>query len=614
MLPVDSEILDPKRRKTVAEVLSIDTSGSMAACHCAGGNGNPMSGGGVNKTDIARAAAARTIEALTASDEIGVLAWNSNAEWVIDLQALPPDDVVDEGLGSLRPDGSTNLLASLDEAADALLESSSELKHIILFTDGFTDQALIERVAAQAGEIYDEHGITVSVLGTGEGAAPLLEDIAIEGHGRYYAGTNLDEVPQIMAEEAVIASRDFINEGAFLPEVTSNDPVVEDLTASPELLGYVATTAKPGSSTLLRIGPDNDPLLTTWQAGLGTVTSWTSDASRTWAQNWAGWDGYVDFWSRVVKDTFQTGDTAGAVQASVRNGQLSIEVEGPDNFPDGSTATAVVAGPDGQRYEIPLDRTGGNTFGGSLPASRSGTYAVGVNVTSGGDTVLATSTLASESYPAEYAPGESDAALLARISALANGRGEISPVQAFDSDGLVAGYRRLMLAGPFLLLASLLWPVAILLSRLSIRGATVAGARAGVSRIGRRLKATLPSIAHDPPTRRRPRLVRHDGRLGPSPPRPRQRPRRNRRRRPPALPARPVPSPASRQRPSATWSPASASARPRGRARRRPIRTRATTERRRRRNRVGIGIGRIVDRVRLGAVAIAHRATSTRQR
>ena len=497
LLPVDSEILDPKRRKTVAEVLSIDTSGSMANCHCAGTDQQRVDGG-VNKTDISRAAAERTISALTENDQVGVLAWNSAADWVIDLQALPPADVIESGLNSLRPNGSTNLLASLDEAAAALQKSSAELRHIILFTDGFTDVKLIQRVADQAGQIYEEMGITISVLGTGEGAAPSLEDIAVQGHGRYYPGTDLDKVPQIMAEEAVIASRDFINEGEFLPEITSNDRVVESLKSSPALLGYIATTAKPGSSTLLRIGPDRDPLLVSWQAGLGTVTSWTSDASQAWSKNWASWDGYVDFWSRVVKDSFQTGDTAGAVKASVSDGKLILKVEGPTNFADGSTGTAVVAGPDGQRYEVPLERTGGSTFAGELATVRSGTYAVGVNISAGGETVLATSTLASESYPAEYSPARSDTSAMAKISTLAGGRGEIQAAQAFDADGLLAGYRRLALAGPFLLLAALLWPLAVMMSRLSLRGASTAGARDGLRRVRLKVRSSIPSIAGDP--------------------------------------------------------------------------------------------------------------------
>ena len=504
LLPVVSEILDPKRRKTVAEVLSIDVSGSMGNCHCdEGENAAGRLGGGVNKTDISRAAAARAVEALSESDQIGILAWNSSSKWVVDLQQLPSSEVVEEGLRKLRPNGSTNLGDSLDEAAIALRNNRAGLKHIILFTDGFTAPNVIDAVADQAGELFDNDGITVSVIATGEGAAPSLEVIADKGHGRYYPGRDLQQVPQIIAEEAVIASRDFINEGSFLPSITALTPVTEPMSVAPDLLGFVATTSKGTATTAMRIGPDQDPLLATWQAGLGTVTSWTSDAS-DWAANWSTWDGYVDFWARLVKQTFPAGDSAGAAQAKLSAGMLTISVKGDGTFPDGSQAVANVAGPDGQRIEVPLERSSGDEFTGSVPAPRSGSYAVGVNVTGAGsgDTILAASTLASESYPAEYLPGPADAATMSRLSTLTNGRGEIQPAQAFDAGGLAAGTRRWDLRGPLLLLAALLWPLAVLLSRLSLRGASLAGAGAGARRLGRRVRDVVPRIAPADPENR----------------------------------------------------------------------------------------------------------------
>ena len=253
----------------------------------------------------------------------------------------------------------------------------------------------------------------------------------------------------------------------------------------------------------MRIGPDQDPLLATWQAGLGTVTSWTSDAS-DWAANWSTWDGYVDFWARLVKQTFPAGDSAGAAQAKLSAGMLTISVKGDGTFPDGSQAVANVAGPDGQRIEVPLERSSGDEFTGSVPAPRSGSYAVGVNVTGAGsgDTILAASTLASESYPAEYLPGPADPAPMSRLSTLTNGRGEIQPAQAFDAGGLAAGTRRWDLRGPLLLLAALLWPLAVLLSRLSLRGASLAGAGTGARRLGRRVRDVVPRIAPADPENR----------------------------------------------------------------------------------------------------------------
>ena len=127
LLPVISEITDPQRRQSVAEVLAIDSSGSMGECHCAEGQGQGSRlPGGVEKTDIARAAAERAIEALSEIDEVGVLAFNTEHEWLIDLQQLPPDDVVRDGLGAIRPNGGTEPAPSRSTtAAEQLREPAA---------------------------------------------------------------------------------------------------------------------------------------------------------------------------------------------------------------------------------------------------------------------------------------------------------------------------------------------------------------------------------------------------------------------------------------------------------------------------------------------------------
>jgi Mg-chelatase subunit ChlD/uncharacterized membrane protein len=495
LLPVVSDILDPKRRQTVSEVLAIDTSGSMAACHCAeGANGMPSGGnrasGGVSKTDIARAGAARAIEALSESDSVGILALDTNEEWVLDLQQLPADEVVTSGLRELQPTGTgTDLSRALTTAADQLRESHTSLKHIILFTDGFVnDTGTFDDLAAQAAQLREEEGITTSVLATGEGASQELEAIAEAGGGRFYPGRDLQEIPQLMQEEATIASRSFITEGEFLPLVTSAAAAVRDLESTPPLLGYVATTAKPQASTHLRIGPDADPLLASWNVGLGRVTSWTSDGGERWSQTWVDWSGYVDFWSRVVGDTFPREASDQSLTTKVVDGVLQVRLEGGDDFADGSEATARVVGPDGEVQDVRLERVGGKAFAGELPVTAAGSYAVTASVSGGGSGSgdgeggggggeTATSTaLASLSYSPEYAPGAADPPLLRRVSDLTGGRGEIAAGDAFDPDGLDAGRSRVSLARWFLLAAALLWPIAVALSRLALRGTVTAQA------------------------------------------------------------------------------------------------------------------------------------------
>jgi Mg-chelatase subunit ChlD len=519
ILPVVSDILDPQRRQSVAEVLAIDTSGSMGACHCAeGANGIPSEGnrafGGIVKTDIARAGAARAIEALSERDEIGVLALDTNEEWVLDLQQLPAEEVVTEGLRSIQPTGDgTDLTRSLTEAAAALQESDAALKHVILFTDGFTDPATLAALAEQAAELRDEQDITVSVLATGEGSADELEAIAVAGGGRFYPGRNLEEIPQIMQQEAVIASRNFINEGEFLPTITSSAQVVAGLEATPPLAGYVATTSKPQASTHLRIGPDQDPLLASWNVGLGRATSWTSDGGDRWAAPWSTWDGYVDFWSTVVKDVFPRNQGQGGVSAELVDGTLRVTVEGDEAFPDGSEATARVTGPDLTSTEVRLERVGGDTFAAEVPVDGAGSYAVAGAVTDAAGAQIAGGTaLANVSYSAEYEPGEPDSALLARVSEVTGGRGEIEAADAFDPDDLAAGRSRVPLAGWFLLAAALAWPVAVAVSRLALSGSvarSVSSLRSGTLVWVRGRLPGLPGRPPAPPAR--------PGGQGPSP-------------------------------------------------------------------------------------------------
>jgi Mg-chelatase subunit ChlD len=496
LLPVISEITDPQRRQSVAEVLAIDSSGSMGECHCAEGQGqSPQLLGGVEKTDIARAAAQRAIEALSEIDEVGVLAFNTSHEWLIDLQQLPPEDVVREGLGAIRPGGGTNLSQSLSTAAEQLRLSQANLKHIILFTDGFTDPDVFEDLAEEAAALYADEGITTSVIATGEGAADDLEQIAEAGGGRFYPGRDLQQIPQLMMEEAVLASRDFITEGSFLPEITSDAEVVEGLTASPPLLGYVATTTKPQAATLLRIGPDRDPLLATWQLGVGRSTAWTSDASARWSQQWASWEGYADFWGDVVRDTFpaEGGDTG--VTARVRDGVLEVTVERDGAFADGATATARVTGPDLEPIDVPLTRSGAGEFSGQVPVGDAGTYAVGVQV-AGADGVSATAgtALATLSYAPEFEPGDPDEAAMQRVSDATGGRGAIEAAQAFDEADLDAGRATVDLAPWFVLAACLLWPVAVALSRLNLRGASLTAGTAHTVAVARwRVRSWIPA-------------------------------------------------------------------------------------------------------------------------
>ncbi len=499
LLPVDAEITDPLRRQTVAQVLAIDTSGSMDACHCDEegmnglGDGNRIDGG-VVKTAIAQQAAARAIAAMAPSDEIGVLTMDNSDQWAIELQSNPSQETIDSGLSQLRPDGPTRLTSTLVTAAAELRKSNASLKHIILFSDGFTEPRDLAALATEAADLADE-GITVSVVATGEGAAEDLRPIAEAGNGRFYPGRNLDQIPELIVQETVAASRSFVNEGEFVPVVTSNAATVAGLDSAPVVDGYIATTDKPLARVDLRIGPDNDPLLASWQTGLGRVTSWTADGGERWTQRWTGWDGAPGFWATVVKETFPSASDGAGLDVSIRGDEMTVRLEAVSPWDDNAVAKVRVNQPDGEGQEVVLERIDGTTYAATIPVDDAGVYAVGGSVEIGGEVAWSGVGLSTRSYAAEYAPAEVDVAGLERIASLTGGRINPSATSVFDPAGTTAGQRRFDLARWLLWFALLAWPVAVAVSRLSWRSGTLAIPAARASDTVRQLRRRFPSVS-----------------------------------------------------------------------------------------------------------------------
>ena len=87
---------------------------------------------------------------------------------------------------------------------------------------------------------------------------------------------------------------------------------MRNLTEAPPLLGYLGTTAKSTADVHLSVGNEDDPLLASWQLGLGRVTVVDERCGARWSQTWTTWDGYIAFWAAVVKDTFPSSGSSGA--------------------------------------------------------------------------------------------------------------------------------------------------------------------------------------------------------------------------------------------------------------------------------------------------------------
>ncbi len=452
VLPVVSDVLDPTKQPTLAQVMAVDTSGSMAE----------RQAGGPAKIDIVRVAATRAFTSLGPQDEAGLIGTDTQSRWILELQPRPEDGVINDELSELQPNGGTDLSDVIPTAQESLTRSDAGIKHLIVFSDGFTGGDVLREMRRQA-EAARAAGITVSVVATGVAAAQDMAPIAAAGGGRFYAVQDLNLLPEILLQETIIASRSFVTEGEFIPTVTGRSPATDGLTETPPLFGYVAATSKGTARTIMRIGDADDPLLVTWQAGLGRSTAWTSDSTNRWSGAWVNWDGYVTFWNQVVRDTFPA-ETSAAVRATVDDDELRIRAE-TDGEVTGNKVEATVTGPTGDSQIVELSEVAPGVYEGNTLVEQAGSYAVGVISGVAGEAETVGTDVANFSYASEYRPGSTNTELLEQLSLASNGRGVISPEAAFDTDGLSAGKRSTPLASLLLIVAAILWLVAAFLSR-----------------------------------------------------------------------------------------------------------------------------------------------------
>ncbi|CAN5692497.1 VWA domain-containing protein [soil metagenome] len=478
-LPVDMDVRDRQRQPDVALVVVIDKSGSMDACHCnTADRDNGVVISGIPKVDIGKEAIMRAVSALTERDEFGVVSFNENAHWVIRTAPLGSVGDVEQLIGSIRPDGQTNIFAGLSEAVASLEDASATRRHIVLFTDGWSSSGeydqLLERMTAA--------GITLSTVGAGGGGAnDFLSELARRGNGRYYAATNPASIPDIFLKETQQVSGQQIVEEDFFPILTSSSPILRGLEDGlPQLRGYNGTTVKSAAQLVL-VSARDDPVLAQWQYGLGRSVAWTSDAHGRWATNWVPWAGFNRFFSQLVAWTFPGEESEGMEAEFVSDGDStrlrlrSVESDGtPRNFYD---TAAGITDPEFRPSEVHLVQTAPGVYEAQLGTLTPGAYALRFVQTKPGETPLARTVMLVAPTPAEYRLLGTNDRLLAALRNATDGDEIEDGADAWRHD-LGTTTAATDMVPWLLLLALLLWPLDVAVRRVSIARSDLGLARA----------------------------------------------------------------------------------------------------------------------------------------
>lgn len=459
VLPVDLNIRQRKTFPKTSILIVCDASGSMG-----------MLEDGIPKIRLAAQAAEKTVELMSPRDRVGVAGSTDGIEFVAPMQDLTDKNRVIAGIRKLEVGGGgIYIKPSMDFAQQKLDEETSKVRHLILLADG--DDCDLQEGALGEALMMRSKKITTTVVAIGTGKdVKFLQNLAMAGGGRYYLAKTAKQLPAIFTQDAAIMSRSAIQEGAFYPKLAAGEPVLKGIDSTPPLLAYCISEAKPLASVGMKTGKD-DPLLATWQYGLGTSLAFTSDAQPRWAKQWLGWPQFSAFWSQVAREITRRA-TKGTYQVGVQQvggrGQVDVTATDALGYPLKSLAGDVhVTLPDGSTRALELSQTGPGKYQGSFDATQIGSYIVTVAEADPQGGTRVRSSGFSVSYPAEYRSFRPNTPLLDRMSSTTGGKALLKAEEALRPIPN-PGVSITDLWSTFLLFAALLLPFDVGVRRIAL--------------------------------------------------------------------------------------------------------------------------------------------------
>ncbi|HEX3630001.1 MAG TPA: VWA domain-containing protein, partial [Candidatus Dormibacteraeota bacterium] len=445
-LPVQIQLPQDMQKPPVAVVLVLETTES--------GTGD----------QVLRGAAESVVDQLTPRDLVGITN-GTGSGFVVPLAPLKDKAAVKRAIEGMQLGDPPSYTPDLNSADQALKGAAASIKHIILLGDGDAPdnyQPVITGIHA--------HGITVSTVAIASimSDAGLMQEMAGWGHGRFYQSNSLSDVPQIFLKETREALKPWIVEGKIAPQLSSLADVIPGvpLNSFPPLSGYVATTARAAADVVLK-SAQGDPLLATWQYGLGRVMAWTSDAQGRWSAGLLQWPQANTFFGDIVHASLpQPGDPALTVETSVQGDHTHLLVTAPPTA--GAQVTVNAVTPDLAGASLTMSPTGPGRFEGDLPTDQVGSYLLHVSESAGGVVRHTTTAGLVVPYSPEYRDLGTDTGAL-RAIAQAGGGAVLTDLSKVFALPVPAVKSTQSISELLLILAIVLFPIDIALRRLVFR-------------------------------------------------------------------------------------------------------------------------------------------------
>jgi Ca-activated chloride channel homolog len=345
-----AKLIPPRSPQGTCVVLIIDKSSSMEG----------------KKIELARVAAIGVVENLKPDDKVGVLIFDNSFMWDVPIRGADNKAAIRREISGIIPDGGTQIAPALAEAYRKILPVNAAYRHIVLLTDGISEEGDSLGLSRDAAN----NRVTISTVGLGQDVnRTYLEKIATAAKGKSYMLNDPSGLEQILLKDVQEHTGTTAVEKPIKAEVKHPSDLLDkvDVEHAPNLSGYIRFEMRPTADEILAVD-GVDPLLARWQYGLGRAAVFSSDAKSRWAANWLTWPGFDRLWTNIFRDLLPHGNESEAVaRYDGANEELVVDYHLAARASEPATPPDLYAmGPGDFRKPLDLSRVSPGTYRGRV--------------------------------------------------------------------------------------------------------------------------------------------------------------------------------------------------------------------------------------------------------